>query len=169
VIFFPLPLNLSESRLDLTVFVSHFQIRSLTNLPSPQTWSDLRQLIRFIGFYQQWIQQFALRISPFRQLQHRQPLPTKLTLEEEQSFFKGFWLPPHKKHFRELVDKVISGPTLQRPDTSRRLYVKTDWSKDGIGAVLLQANTNCCSRTNHRHSHDIFHLLASPYTNPHLI
>jgi hypothetical protein len=118
------------------------KFEALQNLPSPKTWSDLRRIIGFLGFYQNWIQQFELRLSPFRKLQHRQPLPNELTLEEEQSFFLGFWRPEHEKRFRELVVEVTTGPTLQRPDASRRFYVKTDWCKDGIGAVLLQADAS---------------------------
>jgi RNase H-like domain found in reverse transcriptase/Integrase zinc binding domain/Reverse transcriptase (RNA-dependent DNA polymerase) len=119
---------------------------ALRNLPPPSTWSDLRRAIGFIGFYQQWIQQFEIRLAPFRKLQHRQPLPGELTLTEEQSFFKGFWLPEHERLFRELIEEVIRGPTLQRPDPSRRYYVKTDWCKDGIGAVLLQPDTSATSQ-----------------------
>ena len=33
----------------------------------------------------------------------------------------------------------MAGPTLERQDPSRRFYIKTDWSKDGMGAVILQA------------------------------
>jgi hypothetical protein len=118
------------------------KFEALRNLPPPTTWSELRRAIGFLGFYQQWIQQFELRLGPFRKLQHRQPLPGELSLEEEQSFFKGFWLPEHTKLLRELIEDVIEGPSLQRPDASRRFYVKTDWSKDGIGAVLLQADAS---------------------------
>jgi hypothetical protein len=111
---------------------------ALQKLTPPSTWSDLRRFIGFIGFYQQWIQQFELRLAPFRKIQHRQPLPGDLTLDEETSCFAGFWLPEHDTLFKELIKEVVHGPTLQRPDPSRRFYVKTDWSKDGIGAVLLQ-------------------------------
>ena len=32
----------------------------------------------------------------------------------------------------------MEGPTLSIPDPSRIFYIKTDWSKNGMEAVLLQ-------------------------------
>ena len=37
---------------------------------------------------------------------------------------------------------ILSGPTLAIPDPSRRLYIKKDWYKYGMGAVLLQADVS---------------------------
>ena len=41
--------------------------------------------------------------------------------------------------FKEIY---LSGPTLERPDPSIRFYIKTDWYKDGISHVLLQADVS---------------------------
>ena len=38
--------------------------------------------------------------------------------------------------------KFFAGPILARPDYSRRFYLKTDWSAAGMGALLLQADSN---------------------------
>ena len=38
-----------------------------------------------------------------------------------------------------LKKEILSGPTYTIPEPSRRFYIKTNWSKDGMGAVLLQA------------------------------
>eukprot|EP00957_Ditylum_brightwellii_P001811 139232-Ditylum_brightwellii.AAC.1 len=35
---------------------------------------------------------------------------------------------------------------LARPDPARRFYLKTDWSKEGMGAVLLQADDSAEAR-----------------------
>ena len=35
---------------------------------------------------------------------------------------------------------TLSGPTLEKPDLSRSFYINTYWVKDGMGAVLLQAD-----------------------------
>ena len=40
---------------------------------------------------------------------------------------------------QELKQEVLSSPILARPNFKRRFYLKTDWSSDGMGAVLLQA------------------------------
>ena len=41
-----------------------------------------------------------------------------------------------------LKKDILSGPTLARSDTSRRFYIKTDWTKDVMGAVLLQSDVS---------------------------
>ena len=42
----------------------------------------------------------------------------------------------------QLKKNILSGPTLARPDYSRRFYINIDWSKDGMGAVLPQADVS---------------------------
>ena len=48
--------------------------------------------------------------------------------------------PEYQRLLERLKTDILSGPTLSRPDPSRRFYIKTDWSKDGMGVVLLQAD-----------------------------
>ena len=108
-------------------------------LPPPETWADLRILIGMFGFYQEFIPLFQTRIAPWRKLQVGQPLPGQLTAETERSFFKGFWLPEHQQLLDELKKELLSGLLLARPNHNRRFYVKTDWSKMAMGAILLQA------------------------------
>ena len=108
-------------------------------LPPPETWADLRILIGMFGFYQEFIPLFQTRIAPWRKLQVGQPLPGQLTAETERSFFKGFWLPEHQQLLDDLKKELLSGLLLARPNHNRRFYVKTDWSKMAMGAILLQA------------------------------
>ena len=91
------------------------------------------------GFYQEFIPLFQTRIAPWRKLQVGQPLPGQLTAETERSFFKGFWLPEHQQLLDDLKKELLSGLLLARPNHNRRFYVKTDWSKMAMGAILLQA------------------------------
>ena len=50
---------------------------------------------------------------------------------------------PEGQRLLELLNKyILSGPTLEKPEPSRRLYIKTDWYKDGMGAVLLQEDVS---------------------------
>ena len=52
------------------------------------------------------------------------------------------WNPEDQRLMERLNKDILSGPTLARPDPSRRFYIKIDWSKDKMGAVLLQADVS---------------------------
>ena len=39
-------------------------------------------------------------------------------------------------------ERDLSGQILARTDPSRRLYIKIDWSKNGMGVLLLQADVS---------------------------
>ena len=43
----------------------------------------------------------------------------------------------------QLKEEIIHGLVLARPDYNRRFYLKTDWSKHGMAAVLCQADPEC--------------------------
>ena len=38
--------------------------------------------------------------------------------------------------------QILSRPTLSMPYPYRRFYIKIDWSKNGMGAVLMQADVS---------------------------
>jgi hypothetical protein len=90
-------------------------------------------IIGMFGFYQSWIERYELRISPYRRIQSRQPMPGQLSREEEAEFFAGFWLPEHEELFEQLKRDILSKPVLARPDstrrfsTSRRIGAATEW------------------------------------------
>ena len=52
------------------------------------------------------------------------------------------WTPECGVVLDDLKDEVLAEPILARPDFRCRFYLKTDWSSDGMGAVLLQAADN---------------------------
>ena len=111
-------------------------------LGRPQTWSDLRMLVGTFGFYQHWLYNYELRIQPFRRLQRKEPRPGSLSFPEERKLFAAAWQEDaavYNALLEELREDILSEPVLARPDPDRRFYLKTDWSKDGMGAVLLQA------------------------------
>ena len=51
---------------------------------------------------------------------------------------QNLWNPEDQRLMEHLKKDILAGPTLEIPDPSRRFYIKTDWSKDGMEAVLLQ-------------------------------
>ena len=48
------------------------------------------------------------------------------------------WKPTDDQLLQELKDAILSFPILRRPNTELRFYLKTDWSKNAMGAALLQ-------------------------------
>ena len=63
-----------------------------------------------------------------------------LTIQEEGKLFAGFWLPEHQAILEELKNKILTEPVLQQPDPSQQFCDKSDWSNQGMGAMLLQAD-----------------------------
>ena len=45
-----------------------------------------------------------------------------------------------------LEEYIKEGPKLERSEPSRIFYIKTNWSRNEIGAVLLQANESAETR-----------------------
>ena len=60
--------------------------------------------------------------------------------DEEHEFFVGFWLPEHQALFDELKAEILTKPVLAWPNPKCCFYVKTDWAKFAMAAVLLQAD-----------------------------
>jgi len=111
---------------------------TFASIPSPESWSDLRMIIGMFGFYSQWLYNYEVRIKPWRELQRRQPdigTPT----DEERLLMQSLWTKEHEALLEELKNDIMSNVVLARPNPEKRFYIKTDWSKTGYGAVLLQA------------------------------
>ena len=105
----------------------------------PNTVTDLRQLIGLIGFYQDWIANYELRIGRWRQ--HIKTLSGTKQMESDIDLTTE-WQPEDDQLMKELLEELITRPTLARPDYTRRFYLKTDWCRLGMAAVLLQADPN---------------------------
>jgi hypothetical protein len=107
-------------------------------IQAPNTLTDLRQLIGLIGFYQDWIANYELRIGRLRQ--HIKKLKGTKSTENEVPM-ATVWDQEDQLLLNELIDKLITRTTLARPDyITRRFYLKTDWCRLGMAAVLLQAD-----------------------------
>ena len=103
----------------------------------PRSVTDLRQLIGLVGFYQDWIANYELRIGRWRQ--HIKALKTSGTMESDIKL-DNVWSNEDDDIMRDLLEELMSRPTLARPDYTRRFYLKTDWCRLGMAAVLLQAD-----------------------------
>ena len=115
------------------------KMQALQDLKSnpPKTLTDLRQIIGLIGFYQDWIANYELRIGRWRQ-HIKQLKGTKPT--ESEIAMDTTWTEQDTKLLNELLDELTTRPTLARPDYTRRFYLKTDWCRLGMAAILLQAD-----------------------------
>ncbi len=109
----------------------------------PHTFADLRMLIGMFGFYSRWLPNYEIRIEHWRAILKQQPPPGSATQAEEREIIAELWEPPDLLLLEQLKEEVIDGIVLTRPDYSRRFYLKTDWSKHGMAAVLCQADPNC--------------------------
>lgn len=111
-------------------------INALKDQP-PQTTEDLRKLIGLIGFYQDWINNYEMRISAWRE--HIRTLRNN-DADGKPGELRHIWTEDDTKTMNELLDELTSRPVLARPDYTRRFYLKTDWCRLGMAAVLLQAD-----------------------------
>ena len=124
------------------------KMQALEDLKSQplRTVTDLRQFIGLIGFYQDWIANYELRIGRWRQ--HIKALKSNGATENETSL-ATVWQTADNELMTELIEELIKRPTLARPDYTRRFYLKTDWCRLGMAAVLLQANPTDKAATEH--------------------
>ena len=108
----------------------------IDKIKSPKRFSDIRGIIGIFGYYQQWMPHYEDDIAIFRDI-----LLTKgetLSDEEEEAKVAREWTDKCEETLEKLKGYIKDGPVLKRPDPNRRFYLKTDWSKDGMGACLLQ-------------------------------
>ena len=101
--------------------------------------AQLRKIIGFFGFYQEWIPFYEVKISRWRD--YLKKVDSIGPDGEPLTVFK-MWHQDDTNLLEELTEAILDGPTLKRPDYTRRFYIKTDWSKFGSGMVVLQADPN---------------------------
>ena len=51
---------------------------------------------------------------------------------------QNLWNPENQGLLEQFKKDILSVPNLEKLDPYRSFYIKTDWFKDGMGAVLLQ-------------------------------
>eukprot|EP00957_Ditylum_brightwellii_P032090 2433614-Ditylum_brightwellii.AAC.2 len=96
-----------------------------------------REIMAFIGiaiFYMRWILFFEIKITRLRELVKEFELDHKLTATQ---FTKE-----HIKEYKDIKDRLLSKPILQRANPRKRFYLKTDFSAKGMGFALCQPGDN---------------------------
>ena len=102
------------------------KIKAVQEFPIPTTKRKVRSLIGFLNFYRRFIQGIAEKAAPL----------TDLTSKSAPN--KVVWKKEHQVAFESLKQAITSYPVLRNPDFEKKIYLQTDSSDRGIGAVLLQ-------------------------------
>ena len=104
---------------------------------TPNSLADLRKLIGLLGFYQDWLPNYELPISKWRK--HVKALKDA-EAQGQNVQLSDIWTEADTTNMMELLEELMTRPVLARPDYTRRFYLKTEWCRLGMAAVLLQAD-----------------------------
>ena len=113
------------------------KFEAFQKLERPKTFTDLNMVIGCFGFYQEHLPLFEVRIRRWRNIQKLRPAPGTAK-REEQRIMEEAWKPDDDRLLEDLKEAILKEPILRRPDSNMRFYLKTDWSKNAMGAALLQ-------------------------------
>jgi transposase InsO family protein len=92
----------------------------------PKTKKQLRSFLGLVGFYRQFIPNFAAIAVPLTDLT-RKGQPNEILWEQSQ-----------ENAFNTLKGYITKPPILRLPNLEKEFVLQTDASNDGIGAILLQ-------------------------------
>ena len=95
----------------------------------PTNGQSLHSFVGLVNFYHNYIPYFEIRVKPLRALHrryNRKPIPHMA------------WSAELIALFQDLKLAITSSPVLVRYDPDQPLFLKTDWSSDGMGWILLQ-------------------------------
>jgi len=100
------------------------KVKAILELPAPRNLHDLRSFLGCCSFYREHIPHFANVTAPLN-----------LMLKKDAKFIMG----PQQLHAVETLKRALTeAPCLRLPDFSKEFFLYTDWSQEGIGAVLMQ-------------------------------
>ncbi len=100
------------------------KVSAIQNMPQPTDVAGVQRFLGMINYQSRWIQDAAQKTEPLRQL-----------IQEKNEFI---WQDQHTKAFEELKKCLTEEPVLAFYDPEKPIKIRTDASKNGIGAVLLQ-------------------------------
>ena len=106
---------------------SKFDMINDWNLPT--TGQSLHSFIGLLSFYHRFAPYLEIRMKPLRKLcklYYRKAIPLLA------------WTPELIQLFEDLKRCITSGPILARYDPSKPTFLKTDWSAEGMGWILMQ-------------------------------
>jgi len=104
------------------------RIKAVATLPFPPTTTDLRTFFGVSEILRAFVPDFGL-VKGFL-------LPL---LKKDAAYMPSA---AQRKAFHRLTEIIASAALLYNPDMERTLYLRTDWSSAGIGAVLYQLDSD---------------------------
>ena len=100
------------------------KVNAVSKWPVPTSGRDVQQFLGLVGYYRNYIQNFATIAKPLYQL-----------TERGREFD---WSKECSISFQELRSRLVAAPILAFPDFSKTFLLDTDACETGIGAVLSQ-------------------------------
>jgi hypothetical protein len=100
------------------------KVNAVSKWPVPSSGRDVQQFLGLVGYYRNYIQNFATIAKPLYQL-----------TERGREFD---WSKECSISFQELRSRLVAAPILAFPDFSKTFLLDTDACETGIGAVLSQ-------------------------------
>jgi hypothetical protein len=108
----------------------------ITDWPLPATGHALHSLVQLCNFYNKYCPWLEIKLKPLRKLikqYHRKPIPP------------AAWTSDLQLLFNEVKVGVTSSPCLARYDRNKPVFLKTDWSADGFGSIIMQPDDSPAS------------------------
>lgn len=121
------------------------KVAAIREMPAPTNVSDLRSLLGFCGYYRNYVPNYSAIAQPLNAL-----LSKDVPWE---------WTPAVERALEELKHELCTdGRALRRAVPGLPFVLYTDWSKQGVGAVLAQLHPDgneymvaCISRSLNKH------------------
>jgi hypothetical protein len=102
----------------------------------PTTGDGLHSFISLCNFYTKFLPLFEMKVGPLRLL-YSKYLHQQIPKEE--------WTEDLKRLFSSLKNDLTSEPVLARYDSSKPVFLKTDWSSLGMSFILMQPSDDAVS------------------------
>ena len=100
------------------------KVAKMLELPRPTTKAEVRSLLGLIGFYREFVPNFAAITSPLSDVV-KKGSPNKVE-----------WTEAAERALSTVKERLASQPILKLPDMSKTFTLRTDASGQGLGAVL---------------------------------
>lgn len=104
------------------------KLQGVANWKQPKDVTGIRRFLGFTGFYHHFVAGYSNLVRPL------------LNLTKKATIWH--WGTPQEQAFQELKRCMTSGPILRQPDFSKRFFIQTDTSANGVGTILVQEGEN---------------------------